>query len=238
MTDRSKGRRDADASHDGGGHTYVTHADLGGTLGHGPVVNEPEGEYFHAPWEARALALTVASGAPRRWNLDMSRRTRETLPDYSALSYYEIWIAALERLLVDREMISASELATGRADGPADTGGTAVLTVDRVDAVLRAGGPTARDVDTAPRFTVGQRVVTDPSYRDHHTRLPRYVAGATGTIARVHDAHVFPDSNAHGLGEQPQWLYTVVFEAADLWPADGVDHHVSVDAWESYLEPA
>lgn len=225
----------ASAGHDA---PYVTHADLGGTLGHGPVVNEPEGEYFHAPWEARALALTVASGAPRRWNLDMSRRTRETLADYDRLSYYEIWIAALERLIVDRGLVSATELATGQADGPGDMDGRPVLTSDRVDAVLRAGGPTRRPVDTTPRFSIGQRVVTDASQRDHHTRLPRYVAGAHGTVVAVHGAHVFPDTNAHDLGERPQWLYTVVFDAADLWPEDGTHHRVSIDAWESYLEPA
>jgi len=49
--------------------------------------------------------------------------------------------------------------------------------------------------------------------------------------------HVFPDSNAHGEGEQPHWLYTVVFDAADLWSDAAPGQRVSVDAWEPYLYP-
>ena len=79
---------------------YHSHADLGGEGGHGRVIDEPEGVVFHSPWERRALAVTLAMGARRAWNLDMARSARETLPDYRALSYYEIWIKALERLLI------------------------------------------------------------------------------------------------------------------------------------------
>ena len=43
--------------------SYTTHADLGGQPGHGPVRPEPEGELFHAAWELRVLALTLAMGA-------------------------------------------------------------------------------------------------------------------------------------------------------------------------------
>jgi nitrile hydratase len=51
--------------------------------------------------------------------------------------------------------------------------------------------------------------------------------------------HVFADSHAQGLGEQPQWLYGVVFDADQLWGADAAPGtRVSVDAWESYLQPA
>ena len=50
-----------------------------------------------------------------------------------------------------------------------------------------------------------------------HTRLPRYARDKPGVIERVHGAHVFPDHNAHGLGEDPQWLYTVRFSGAELF---------------------
>ena len=51
----------------------------------------------------------------------------------------------------------------------------------------------------------------------HHTRLPGYARGKVGVIERIHGAHVFPDTNAQELGESPQWLYTVAFDAQELW---------------------
>ncbi len=213
---------------------YVTYADLGGTTGHGPIEYEPEGVVFHHDWEAKVLALTLAASAPGGWNIDMSRRARETLPAYADLSYYEIWNAALERLLVDSGLVSAEEIAVGSPLAPADRG-RQVLTADRVAAALARGGPTDRDPTSRARFAVGDRVVTRAEPVEHHTRLPAYVAGHVGTIERVHGAHVLPDTNAHGLGEQPEWLYTVVFDADDLWHNALAGHRVSIDAWESYL---
>ena len=70
-----------------------------------------------------------------------------------------------------------------------------------------------------------------------HTRLPRYARDKVGTVERVHGTHVFPDSNAHFAGEDPQWLYTVRFSARELWGRDD-DDSVSIDAFEPYLEPA
>ena len=74
----------------------------------------------------------------------------------------------------------------------------------------------------------------------YHTRLPGYARGKTGAVVRVHGAHVFPDTNARGLGECPQWLYTVEFEENELWGKEAPAQRsiISVDAWEPYLEPA
>ncbi len=219
------------------GRGYVSHADLGGTTGHGPIEPEPEEVVFHHDWQAKALALTLAAGASGRWNIDMSRRFRETLPDYADLTYYEIWTASLERLLVERGLITETELAAGHAiDPPVEVAG--VLTADRVAAALAKGGPVEREPTAPARFIVGDRVRTRAEPVDHHTRLPGYVAGHTGCVERVHGAHVFPDTNAHDLGEQPHWLYTVVFDAADLWDDAPPGQRVSVDAWEPYLSPA
>ncbi len=216
---------------------YVTHADLGGTTGHGPIVNEPEQVVFHHDWEAKALALTLAAGAPGGWNIDMSRAARETLPDYADLTYYEIWMAALEQMLVDSGLVTRNEVAAGHAQTPGDPG-RRVLRAEDVPATLARGGPVEREPSSAARFAVGDRVLTRAGPVGHHTRLPGYVAGQVGTIERVHGVHVFPDTNAHGLGEQPQWLYNVVFDATDLWPDPNPGDRVSVDAWGPYLEPA
>lgn len=217
--------------------SYVSHADLGGTLQPGRIVDEPEGVVFHHPWEGRVLALTLAAGAPGRWNIDQSRSARETLPDYADLTYYEIWFAALERLVVGHGLVSETELAAGHALAPGDTS-RRPLTADRVAATIARGGPAERDPVSPAQFEVGDRVRTRSGQVDHHTRLPRYVAGHVGTVERLHGAHVFPDAHAHGLGEQPQWLYTVVFDATDLWADAAPGQQVSVDAWESYLSPA
>ena len=53
---------------------------------------------------------------------------------------------------------------------------------------------------------------------------------------KLHGAHVFPDSNALGAGEKPQWLYAVRVEARDLWGPDTTATAVFVDCWEPYLE--
>ncbi len=216
---------------------YVTHADLGGTTGHGPIEHEPEGVIFHHDWEARTLALTLAAGAPGGWNIDMSRAARETLPHYSDLTYYEIWFAGLRRLLADSGVLTPDEIVVGHQLAPRDPG-RRVLAADQVAAVLAGGGPADRPADGPAGFEVGDRVRTRAGRVDHHTRLPRYVAGHVGTIERVHGVHVLPDTNAHGLGERPEWLYTVVFDATDLWTDAAPGQRVSVDAWESYLSPA
>ena len=215
--------------------SYVTHADLGGQRGHGAVVLEPEGELFHAEWESRAFALTLAMGATRAWNLDMSRAARETLPDYATLSYYEIWIAALQQLLKERDMLDDAEIVAARALLP-PVAVARVLNAADVESALAAGAPTARPTTMAPRWHVGERVRAVSAVSIHHTRLPGYVRGKCGVIERAHGMHVFADAHSQGLGEQPQWLYTVTFAAIDLWSDAVQGHTVSIDAWEPYLE--
>jgi nitrile hydratase subunit beta len=217
--------------------TYASHADLGGQLGHGRVVPEPEREIFHAQWEAEVLALTLAAGGTGQWNLDESRAARETVPRYADLSYYEIWYEGLVRLLLDRDLVGADEVAAGHMLRPA-TPVPRVLHAADVPAALARGGPTVREVDRPAAFAVGQRARMRAGTVEHHTRLPGYVAGHVGRVERIHGAHVFPDTHAHGLGERPQWLYTVEFDAADLWPDASPGATVCVDAWEPYMEPA
>ena len=51
--------------------------DMGGVHGFGAVCPEPGEPVFHAEWERRAFALTLAMGATGEWNLDASRFARE-----------------------------------------------------------------------------------------------------------------------------------------------------------------
>lgn len=218
--------------------SYTTHADLGGRDGFGPVTPEPEGELWHEAWEPRALALTLAMGATGSWNIDQSRSARETLPDYAQLSYYRIWLAALQRLMIERGMVADDEIAEARAMAEPKRLAR-VLAAEIVPAVLAKGSATERPALTPARFAIGARVRTRAARVDHHTRLPAYASGRIGTVERVHGTHVFADANAQGLGEQPQWLYTVAFDGRELWGDDAAPGlRVSVDAWDSYLEPA
>lgn len=214
--------------------------DLGGAHGHGPVRLEPNEPVFHAEWERRAFALTLAMARPGGWNIDMSRYARENRPpqEYLSMSYYELWFYALETMLKERDLIRHDEIAAGHAQGPAKPV-TRVLTPDDVLRVLHRGGPTERDAGTAAVFKAGDRVRAKNINPLTHTRLPRYVRGHTGTIERVIGCHVFPDTNANGAGEDPQWLYTVRFDGPELWgESSDPSVTISVDAWEPYLERA
>jgi nitrile hydratase subunit beta len=216
--------------------SYRSHADLGGESGLGHVVPEPEGEPFHADWEREALGLTLAMGATGAWNLDMSRSARETLSDYGALTYYERWVKGLERLLIERDLVRADEIATGQMLYPPRPV-TRVLRTAEVSAMLTRGSRTQRTATAPARFAVGQQVRTRANEVAHHTRLPGYARGKVGRIEHIRGVHVFADTNAHGLGEQPQWLYTVVFSGRELWGETGAETtSVSIDAWEPYLE--
>lgn len=212
-------------------------ADLGGMAGFGPVIPEPNEPNFHAEWEARVLGVIVALGACGQWNLDQSRSARETIPPgrYLNLSYYEIWLEAAIKLMRARGMVTDEELAEGTAlVEPIPVKGK--LTRDGVAAALKKGGPVDRPATSDPMFAVGQTIRTINDYPETHTRLPRYARDKVGTIAKVHGTHVYPDSNAQGLGEAPTWLYKVAFDAGALWGSRArAGDVVTLDLWEPYL---
>jgi len=213
--------------------------DLGGMHGFGPIAPDPEEPLFHAEWERRAFAVTLALGALGRWNLDMSRFARESAhpADYLRQSYYEHWLHGLGRLLPQTGLASEEEIATGRPARPAAP--VQPLAAERVPAALARGASARRDAPRPARFAVGSPVRTRLVSPAGHTRLPRYARGRPGTIAIVHGAFVFPDSNAAGQGEQPDWCYSVRFAARDLWgPEAHPRDSVHLDLWEAYLEPA
>ena len=214
--------------------------DLGGMQAFGPIHPEDDVSLFHADWERRVLAMTLAMGATGKWNIDTSRAARESLPpaQYLSSSYYEIWFEGLKKLLLSTGLATAEEIEAGelkRAASPVPR----VLMADQVPAALLRGGPADRPATAAARFEVGDIVQTRQMHPSTHTRLPRYCRGKRGRIIAAHGTHVFPDTDAIGLGEQPQWLYTVRFDGRDLWgPDSDPTLTVSVDAFEPYLEHA
>jgi nitrile hydratase len=213
---------------------------MGGVHGFGAVSAEPQEPVFHADWERRVFALTLAMGATGEWNLDASRFARENRPpnDYLDKSYYELWLAGLEQLLTEGELVAEAELAAGRALQPGRPVRRTLIAADVGPAVGR-GSSTHREAPQPARFQVGERVRARNINPLSHTRLPRYVRGHIGTVSATHGCHVFPDSHATGRGEDPQWLYAVSFDAGELWgPGADPTLTVSIDAFEPYLEPA
>jgi nitrile hydratase subunit beta len=214
--------------------------DMGGMDGFGKVEAEANEPVFHEPWESRVMAMVRAMGANAGFNIDMQRFSRESIPPatYLAASYYQKWLLGLMRTLVDNKLVGADELAAGRALRPG-----APLPRGRFEqkdvARIMTRGSFQREVTGQPKFKPGDQVRARNINPTTHTRLPRYVRGHTGTVERINGSHVFPDTQAHGGGENPQWLYTVVFSARDLWGDDADPTvKVSVDAFEPYLEPA
>ena len=212
--------------------------DMGGMDGFGKVEPEPNEPMFHADWERRVLALVRAMGAAGAFNIDASRFYREALPPeiYLTSSYYQKWLLGLEDMLVARGFITTSELDDGHSTTPPKPLPRGVLAPQDVERLMTRGS-FARPAAAPARFAIGDRVRMKNIHPATHTRLPRYVRGHAGIIERIHGSHVFPDSAAHDHGENPQWLYTVVFDGAELWGPDGDPTlKVSVEAFEPYLE--
>ncbi len=225
-----------------GGH------DLGGRQGFGAIHPESEKEepIFHAEWERRVFAMTLATGMLGQWNIDQSRHARERQHpiDYLAQSYYENWLAGTEKLLLENGLISEEELRGAVAEkSQAGVGvnhrGQDLRIPDAESArkILTSGGPFAREIDRPPRFSVGAEVVVQRRLTSGHTRAPDYVQGCRGRVRGHHGAHIFPDANSRG---EPlaHHLYNVEFRSQELWGESAEAFDVLIDLWEPYLAPA
>ncbi len=213
--------------------------DMGGMHGFGRIEAEPKEPPFHQSWEGRVLAIQRAMGFTRLWTIDAGRASMETLPplDYLGSSYYRRWFLGLEHRLLQRGLVDADEIAAGHALRPGPQL-PRVLSPAAVRTTL-SRGDFSRPTNAPARFKEGDRVRTKNLNPTTHTRLPRYARGKIGTIEAIRGCHVFPDTAALDAGENPQWLYTVVFSAAELWGEEADPAvKVSIEAFEPYLLPA
>ncbi len=212
--------------------------DLGGMMGFGPVESIDDESNFHGRWEERIFALTLAMGATGSWNIDQSRHARESLPpaQYLSSTYYQIWLAGLEKLLIGANLVSQAELDQGKSLSPPKPVKN-VLKSDNVMAAMMAGSPYDRPAGSAAKFAIGDEIRPKNLHPQHHTRLPQFARDKPGIISQVHGCHVFPDSNARSLGEDPHWLYKVQFSARDIWGDSSPENdRIFIDLWEPYLE--
>lgn len=213
--------------------------DMGGQQCHGAINADADEPLFHHDWEKRVLGLSLACGATGTWNLDQSRFARESLAPayYLSAGYYRIWLAGLEKLLLQHELVTADELADYEMRAPA-VPLKRVIQAEQVAPMLAAGAPVEREANTEPRFKEGDTVVVRNHRPATHTRLPGYIRGHTGEVVMVHGCHVYPDTHALSQGESPHWLYAIEFSSAGLWGDPSNTGTVVVDCWEPYLQHA
>ncbi|WP_411127903.1 nitrile hydratase subunit beta [Streptomyces sp. x-19] len=216
-------------------------ADMGGTQGWGPVHPPQRDEpVFAEDWQRKAFALAILSSraASGGINTDAFRHALERLDraHYLDDGYFGRWLNAGELMLTERAI-----LAPGAVEARArNLSGEHVPEPPVTEPVLPHYAPTAegslRSLDTAPAFGVGQRVRARNVSVPGHTRLPGYVRGHAGVVEIIQPAHVLPDTNAHFMGENPQYVYSVLFDSHELWGPDAEPFTVTVDVYESYLE--
>ena len=212
--------------------------DMGGMHGFGRTKPEADEPPFHARWEGRVFAMQRAMGFTGLWTIDAGRASLEALPplEYLRSSYYRRWFLGLESRLLRHGLVGEDEIAVGHALRQGAALPRKLTTADVEKTMVR--GEFARPTNHPARFQIGDRVRTKNINPATHTRLPRYARGKTGRVEAVRGCHVFPDTAARGAGENPQWLYTVVFSARELWGEDTDPAvEVSIEAFEPYLDP-
>ena len=212
--------------------------DMGGVPGYGPVEPEVDEPVFHHEWEGRVfgLATSVRGG--------LSRRVLESLaPDDYMSGYYQRWMMALERGLIDRGTLSAKELdeKTEHFRGHPCEAPTRIvdpLLTERVRAGVYRQRQAHREPGRPLAFAVGDPVRARRIEHAGHTRLPAYVQGKRGIVGAVFAAYDLPDDTPGGEDAPIQQLYSVRFEGPELWGSSaepGTALHI--DMWEGYLEP-
>jgi len=158
---------------------------------------------------------------------DVRRHRPRTEPDahYLSSSYYEHWLTAAATLAVEASLVTREELEA-RAGGPFPLSGP----VDAGDVNV----PRPHQA----RFGIGDRVRVRNLHPPGHTRCPGYVRGKVGVVTRLDGEWSLPDVEAHSPERIPEMLYSVRFDASELWGDGQPGVTVNVDLWDFYLEHA
>jgi nitrile hydratase beta subunit len=217
--------------------------DMGGMHGFGPIEREEHEPVFHQPWEGRVFAMQRATPVPIPGG---SRNNIEHMDPshYLTSSYYEKWLHARIKGCIDAGVLTAEELEARTAfyrdhpDAPVPQREDPAQ-VQRTLVALRTHRSPLRQVDIQPKFRLGETVRARNLHPSGHTRLPRYVRGKRGVVARFYGFFDLQDTMPPGVEPPPQPLYVVRFEAQELWGnAAEANSTLCLDMWESYLEPA
>lgn len=212
--------------------------DMGGMHGFGPVEREENEPLFHAGWEGRLRAMMSLTMGQGIFNLDAFRYGIEQMQPahYLRSTYFERWLASVEYNLIQNGVLTDAELDERTRQFKHDP----ELEMPPSDPSWRqpAPRPTPQLPDIEPRFAIGDAVIVRNEHPVGHTRMPRYVRGKRGVVQIIHGPEIFPDTNAHGLGDDPQVVYNVRFSGEELWGESAEPGQtLSIDLWESYLAP-
>ena len=197
--------------------------DLGGKQGFDSLSRpQPEQVYKH-DWEMRIHAMSLQLMGRKIWNMDEQRHAIERMQarHYMTASYYERWLTAVATLCVEKGLTTSEALADLAGGG---------VPLSRPSAPGRPAA--AREM----AFAVGDAVRVKNEYVAGHTRMPSYLRGKKGVIARVSAICHYPDAAAHGIEEKMQETYEVCFDSAELWPGSADRAEIYATVFSSYLD--
>ncbi|WP_111510850.1 nitrile hydratase subunit beta [Mycobacterium kyogaense] len=222
--------------------------DLGGTDGLGPVNVVDDEPLFHSDWERHVFTMFPACFRAGYFGVDAFRHGIEKMDPaiYLKAPYYEHWLHSIENHAIAAGAVDPAELDRRTQyyledpDAPLPEHSQPPELIDFINIVVPTGATAAREIERAPRFSVGDQAYVIESSPFGHTRRARYVRGRTGEIMAHHGAFIYPDTAGNGLGENPEHVYTIAFSSKELWGADFGDPNASVcfDVWEPYIELA
>jgi nitrile hydratase len=91
------------------------HHDIGGLPGAGPI---DQTEHELSDWEILADAVNQALGARGVKRTDEMRRAREEMDSalYHDRTYYERWIASIETILIEKNILTKDEIDSKLAE--------------------------------------------------------------------------------------------------------------------------
>ena len=214
--------------------------DIGGMDNIGPVNIEKDEPVFHEDWERKVYAMTLATLGAGIFVTDEVRYMSETIPpaDYLTLRYYEKWLYSLERLMLQKNVLTAEELESGEVSAPELTAGIEAASLERMAYGMKNRIPVFVDADIPPRFKTGDAIIARNINPPHHTRIPRYIRGRRGVVETGHGIFLLPDTNAHGGPDKPQHVYSVRFSARELWGDDApANDSLYIDLFDDYMDP-
>lgn len=214
--------------------------DMGGMHGFGTVPKDPAA--FHADWEKTAYVMNKLLRLQGEYNIDEYRHSVERMDPaaYLGATYFERWFTGVEQLLLEKNILDPEEIEQRLAalehdewpPDPAGHSGPEDLRERAAESFRSGPGDLAEATNAA--YDPDQTVMVRNDHPEGHTRSPRYARGAVGTVTEVLGVFALPDATAHGQ-DHAEPVYTVEFDAEELWGTDTDADIIALDMWESYL---